>query len=226
MNRDAFLERVRQAVRRGNAFQVATHPVAAGTGYVGAGDDPMARMAAEVAGVGGVPHRALDYSEAASILTELLRAQSPRAALCWEHPVLDRLGLDQILEKLGIERVGHRELAPQTPGEQRAKMLSAEVGISSVEYAIAETGTLAVCARPGQERSASLLPPRYVTVVHRDQILPDLFDLFVRLEAAGLDNLPSNVTLITGPSKTGDIELQLTTGVHGPGEWHVILVER
>ena len=54
--------------------------------------------------------------------------------------------------------------------------------------------------------------------------MPDLFDVFDQLGAAGPENLPSNVAFITGPSKTGDIELRLTTGVHGPGTWHVILL--
>ena len=70
----------------------------------------------------------------------------------------------------------------------------------------------------------SLLPPMHIAVVERRQIVPDLFDAFQFLAAGGLDNLPSNITWITGPSKTGDIELQLTTGVHGPGKWRVIIV--
>ena len=106
--------------------------------------------------------------------------------------------------------------------------------------AIAETGTLMVCSRPGQERVASLLPPYHVAIVERRQIVPDLIDAFAMLQQeqmtdvqvpmtneirnpqSAIRNLPSNVTLITGPSKTGDIELQLTTGVHGPGKWRVI----
>jgi L-lactate dehydrogenase complex protein LldG len=103
-------------------------------------------------------------------------------------------------------------------------MFAAEIGITSCTHAVAETGTLAMCSGPGSERLASLLPPVHIAVVHREQILPDLFDLFARLEADGLQNLSSNVSLITGPSKTGDLELRLTTGVHGPGKWHVILI--
>ena len=102
-----------------------------------------------------------------------------------------------------------------------AGMLAAGIGISSVDYAIAETGTLAVCAKPGQERVASLLPPVHAAIVAEEQIVADLFDVFAQLDPA---DMPSNLALITGPSKTGDIELQLTTGVHGPGEWHVIVV--
>ena len=81
-----------------------------------------------------------------------------------------------------------------------------------------------MASAPGSERLASLLPPVHVAVIEAAQILPDLFDLFARLQISGHPEMPSNLTLITGPSKTGDIELRLTTGVHGPGEWHVIII--
>jgi L-lactate dehydrogenase complex protein LldG len=108
-------------------------------------------------------------------------------------------------------------------------MLGCDIGLTSCDCAIAETGTLMVCSRPGQERVASLLPPYYVTIVERQQIVADLIDAFRALEGSVFrvqgSGLPSNVTFITGPSKTGDIELQLTTGVHGPGRWRVIIVK-
>jgi len=88
--------------------------------------------------------------------------------------------------------------------------------------AIAETGTLMMCSGAGHERVASLLPPMHIAIVERQQIVPDLIDAMATLKSA---SLPSNVTLITGPSKTGDIELQLTTGVHGPGKWRVIVIQ-
>jgi L-lactate utilization protein LutC len=72
-----------------------------------------------------------------------------------------------------------------------------------------------------------LLPPIHLAVVDATCVLPDLLDLPARLaehSAAGV--LPRNVALVTGPSKTGDIELKLTTGVHGPGEVHVLIWER
>jgi L-lactate utilization protein LutC len=70
----------------------------------------------------------------------------------------------------------------------------------------------------------SLLPPTFLAIIEPAQIVPDLFDLFTVLEAQKND-LPSNVALVTGPSKTGDIELKLTTGVHGPGDVHVLVIE-
>ncbi|MCI0357523.1 MAG: lactate utilization protein, partial [Planctomycetaceae bacterium] len=151
-----------------------------------------------------------------------------KSALVWQHELLVRFGLADFLKARGIAQHDYVSLALLSPGEQRQIMLACDIGITSCDCAVAETGTLMMCSRPGQERVASLLPPYYVTIVERRQILPDLFDAIAQIEASGPEAqgsaMPSNVTFITGPSKTGDIELQLTTGVHGPGRWRVIIV--
>jgi L-lactate dehydrogenase complex protein LldG len=138
--------------------------------------------------------------------------------------VLDRLGLPELLSSRGIERWTHARLVPLPHDEQRSRMFAADIGISGVTWAVAETGSIAMASGPGTERLASLLPPVHVAIVERHQLLPDLFDLFQKYDAKGGGTMPSNLTMITGPSKTGDIELRLTTGVHGPGVWHVIVV--
>jgi L-lactate dehydrogenase complex protein LldG len=165
-----------------------------------------------------------DVPAAREKLKELITAHAARWALCWEHPLLDRLGLAELLASLGVERIMHSSLNQLTPQQQRERALAADIGITSTTFAIAETGTLAVASGPGTERMASLLPPVHVAIVEASQVLPDLFDLFARLERDGLGQIASNLALITGPSKTGDIELRLTTGVHGPGVWHVIII--
>jgi L-lactate dehydrogenase complex protein LldG len=118
-------------------------------------------------------------------------------------------------------------LEQEHPTPRKSRTFSAGLGITSVDWAVAETGSLAVCARPGgRGRSVSLLPPVHIALLTPDQIVPDLFDLYQKLEQERQrSDLPSNVTLITGPSKTGDIQLKLTTGVHGPGEVHALVVE-
>ncbi len=223
MNRDDFFQRVRQATRQGLAHCSHTRQIAPEVGYVGAGDDPPARMAAEVEAVGGKAFLAPTLDAAADKLRELLNELQPRSVLCWQHALLERLKVGEMLAALGAEAVTHAELSALPAAEQRARALRADVGISSVTYAIAELGAVAVAAQPGQERMVSLLPGVYITVLDASQILPDLFDLFDRFGTAGGETLPSNLALINGPSKTGDIELELTTGVHGPGVWHVII---
>jgi L-lactate utilization protein LutC len=130
--------------------------------------------------------------------------------------------LRELLAASGVTIHDYDALAGLPPAEQRRLLLACDVGITSCDYAIAETGTLMMCSRPGHERVASLLPPMHIAIVEKQQIVPDLIDAIAMLKSP---SLPSNVTFITGPSKTGDIELQLTTGVHGPGKWRVIVVQ-
>jgi L-lactate dehydrogenase complex protein LldG len=227
MTRENFLGRVRQAAAAGRAYRVHLRedlPERVGLG--GVGPDLVARMVEELRAVGGCPWVVPDHQAARQKLKQLFEQFAPRTALCWKHPVLDRLQLADFLVAEGIARLTHDTLAPLPEAEQRAQMLAADIGISSASWAIAEMGSLAMASQPGQERLASLLPPVHVAIIEAQQILPDLFDLFDLFQASGPENIATNVVLITGPSKTGDLELKLTTGVHGPGEWHVIVVEK
>jgi L-lactate utilization protein LutC len=224
MAREAFLQRVRNAAAAGRAYRVHPGNFPSDAGYQGAGNDTIARFAAEATAVGGQVHVVADHAAASAKLAEIIDGVAPQSALCWQHPALDRIGLGALLAARGIERMTHDTLAPLPVAERRTRMLAADIGISGVTWAVAETGTIALCSGPGTERLASLLPPVHVAIVEREQLLPDLFDLFAKFDPAASGTLPSNLALITGPSKTGDIELRLTTGVHGPGEWHVIVI--
>lgn len=220
MNRDQFLQRVREAARRGNAHRVHVPELPEKVGYVGTNGDKCEKFAAEVSAVGGVASVVDNWNDARRQLRELVAEHHCRSALCWQHSVLDQLQLDQLLTESDVERLDHKILASLDPDTRQKRAMDADIGITSADFAIAETGTLVVCAKPGQERICSLLPPVHVAIITAEQIVPDLLDVLPRLPQP----LCSNTVLITGPSKTGDIELQLTTGVHGPGKWHVLVV--
>jgi L-lactate utilization protein LutC len=216
--RDAFLQRVRQAVAEGNrAGGAAPIPERGGAGYQGAGPDPAARFCDELSAAGGTLHVVADHAAAAARVLELVAAKAARRTLVGRGAVIDRLGLPGRLLTAGVE-VAVADALPL--GGERDTLFAADIGISGVDYLIAETGSIAILARPEEPRSLSLLPPVHVAVAARAQLLPDLFDLFAALSA-----MPSCLSLITGPSKTGDIELRLVTGVHGPGEVHVVLID-
>jgi L-lactate utilization protein LutC len=154
-----------------------------------------------------------------ALVVDLVRQRSARRVLLAGGAFLDSLGLPEHLKAAGL-RV---DVAAELPaGQVREAFFAAEVGITGIDWLVAETGTAALVSRPDQPRSASLLPPIHIIVADRSQVVPDLFDLFAGL--AGTE-LPSCLSLITGPSKTGDIELRLVTGVHGPGEVHLVLVQ-
>jgi L-lactate utilization protein LutC len=181
-------------------------------------------FAAEVVAVGGEAFVVDDLEQAREVVRRLCREAQAKTALCWQHELLDRIHLSDILAEESIEPIDRDSLPSGASMVQRQQILAADIGITSCDWAIAETGSLLMCARPGQERVASLLPPVHVAVVERSQILPDLYDAIAKLQALGVAVLPGSAVFITGPSKTGDMELELTTGVHGPGRWCVVVV--
>ncbi len=224
MGRDAFLTRVKQAAEQGRAYRIEHQELPPGVGYVGAAGDLCEHLASEINLVGGLATIVDSIDQARGVLSGYLQEMEAESALCWQHPLLDRLGLQSFLQERGVTRIDFDQTATLEHSQRRLMQLACDIGITSVDLAIAETGTLLMRACSGHERVASLLPPMHVAIVERSQIVPDLFDAMNFLHEQGLPNLPSNITLITGPSKTGDIELQLTTGVHGPGKWRVIII--
>jgi L-lactate utilization protein LutC len=96
----------------------------------------------------------------------------------------------------------------------------AEAELSPAVYGLADTGSVVLSASPDEPRARSLLPPVHIAVLGEDRILSGLAELFA---AVGAD-LPSALAIVTGPSRSGDIEQTLAVGVHGPGEVHVVLV--
>ncbi|TFH29164.1 MAG: hypothetical protein E4G97_07670 [Deltaproteobacteria bacterium] len=97
---------------------------------------------------------------------------------------------------------------------------AATVAVEEVFGAIAETGTLVCSSEGGRAVQAGLLPAHHVAIVRRDRIFDTLDDFFAALSGAP----PTNLTLVTGPSRTADIELTLAIGVHGPEKLDIILV--
>jgi L-lactate dehydrogenase complex protein LldG len=104
----------------------------------------------------------------------------------------------------------HRREAPQIEG----------AGVSEALYGLADTGSVVLAASPAEPRARSLLPAVHVSLLREHRILAGLDELF----AAVGGELPSALAIVTGPSRSADIEQRLTVGVHGPGEVHVVLL--
>jgi L-lactate dehydrogenase complex protein LldG len=218
--RDAFLKRVRQALAAGRrAGQAPTMMPRGSIGYEGAGADVVARFCTELTAARGQAHVVADRSAAIVRVVELARAVEARHILLGRGAFLDTLNLAEPLRSLGDVCLADEVC----PDDDSKPLFAADLAVSGVEYLIAETGSLVVRAGPREPRSLTLLPPVHIAVAARSQLLPDLFDLFEPGQVSR-ESFPSCLTLITGPSKTGDIELRLVTGVHGPGTVHVVLV--
>ena len=131
--------------------------------------------------------------------------RNPRAGVCWPE-----FGwLDWSRANLAIESrptVGH-DL----------------VGVTGCYCAIAETGTLVFVTGADSPSATFLLPETHVAIVRVDQIVPGMEEAFARVRAEQ-GALPRAINLVSGPSRTGDIEQTIVLGAHGPRRLHVVLV--
>jgi L-lactate dehydrogenase complex protein LldG len=97
-----------------------------------------------------------------------------------------------------------------------------DAGVTDVTYAVAETGSLVIRGSPEHGRAVSLVPKFHVAVIEQKNFVPDLVDLF---ETLSKDADRGSYTMITGPSKTSDIEMTLVVGVHGPYRVHLFILK-
>jgi L-lactate dehydrogenase complex protein LldG len=139
-------------------------------------------------------------------MAAFLRERKCQKVMLSDTPLLTKLRAGEHLCAAGLSARRWGEMTADDAYEFDA-------GVTDVDYAVAETGTLVVRHTPAHGRLLSLVPFVHVAVVEPKQIVPDLIDLF---EVLNRDGTGSGVTLISGPSKTADIEMNTVTGVHGP----------
>ena len=165
---------------------------------------------------------ALDY------IRELASARGCTSVVRSDQDVFRTVPVDGTLQGLGVRVTVMARSSGVSSEEQRTRAAEADMGITGADYAIAETGSVALLARPGTSRLVSLVPPIHVALVLPGQIIEDLDDLLVLRRSAyysdGMD-MGRYLNLITGPSRTADIEQKLVVGAHGPKEAHLVLVE-
>lgn len=99
-----------------------------------------------------------------------------------------------------------------------------DVGITTCDALVAQTGTLVVTSLSSGGRALSVLPPHHLVIARRDQLVADLPAAFEAIQAKYAPDYPSMISLVTGPSRTGDIERILVLGAHGPKKLTVVMV--
>lgn len=213
-SRESILDSLRRAVGQGVCN---TAPADPGAPAHGPDDWALLRERAELRGARYVGVDSLEA--AAEALGGLLDEYGVRAAMAWEHPDLEALGLARVLEGRGV-----RVVPVDAPLDERA---ATDMGITAAQAVIPEAGAVVVVAGGPTPRQTSLLPPVHVALVLPGRAVPTIPDLppFVR-SLFGTDGLPpSALHLITGPSSTADIEKTVVKGVHGPTVCVILAVE-
>ncbi|HEY65083.1 MAG TPA: LUD domain-containing protein [Caldilineae bacterium] len=229
--RRTILHRVSQALQerppRPEPYRPpAGHPPV--TQIVGGREAWLERFGQELTRLGGDWDYAESIAAARLRLLSRLQEQGVRRILAWDPDRWPLPGLYEALTTIGIEI-----LAPDLRAGDREEMLQQaaglDIGLTGAEAAIANTGTLILRSGPGFSRLASLITPWHLALVPMSRLYPNLEAWLADLRATGWDREyfmgTSKVIFISGPSRTADIEMTLTLGVHGPRHVEVLFFE-
>jgi len=172
-----------------------------------------------------------DRTAVAAAIGKLVAAKQPewggdKSLVAWKHPLIDSLGLPEVLSEQSIP-VHVTDLGRVDRVQLRQQAIDSFIGVTAVDYCVADTATLVIKTRPGEPRSVSLVPSIHVAVVTLRQLVRDLGELYAILSGDPTENeegLTRCMTMISGPSKTADIELVMVHGAHGPRELFIYVI--
>jgi L-lactate dehydrogenase complex protein LldG len=211
MTRDHILHRIRTALGRsaGQAASADAPPVRLVVPDVDRGARILS-FTERLEALGGQVQRAATTEEARTLVAASIEGKSSVAS---NTPFLVECG---IADLAGVET----GITDRQRLQERCAAVG--VGITSADYALADTGSLVMLSSAREARLVSLLPPAHIAVVPVERLLTGLDELFTVLPRPAEQT--SSMVLITGPSRTADIEQILVKGAHGPGQVLVILV--
>ena len=165
--------------------------------------------------VSGEVFRVPDAAEARETLIRLMDGVGAKKAVVVESPLQEAAGITEALRSLGVT-------VYTEPADIAAHAETADIGISGVEFGIAETGSVFQDGGAIATRLVTILPPLHVVFMPSANIVPRITEAF-DIISQSFDR--GYVGFITGPSRTADIERVLTIGVHGPSRFAIIAVD-
>lgn len=186
-------------------------------------DDVESDFRAAAVAAGASVHSATDEAEARALVARLVEEAGARNFLSWDGAEIPVPGLLESLESAGFARMDSD--VPGEPEGRRERQLGyfdCAVGITGADAGLAATGSLVLGSGPGRPRMASLIPTVHIALLRPGDIRPSLRDWLAEKPTDAAD--VANLTVITGPSRTADIEMVITHGVHGPRHLQIVLV--
>ena len=181
-----------------------------------------------------------DEDSVTAAITDLIKQKDPewgdqKSVVVWQHPLIERLNLPDVLAAENVPVHVTNLDDPKTEGltkpemrnRLRQQVIDAYIGITSADFCMADTASLVMRTRPGQARSASLVPSIHIGVIYLNQIIWDLKELYALLSfdpEVSKEGLTNCMTFISGPSKTADVEATMVHGAHGPREVYVYVI--
>lgn len=171
----------------------------------------LAQLLIEAGKLGVKTRRVTSQDDLRVALEELVRAEGVSQAVVWDTPDLRAMCVPSTLAELGVELV--------PVGADKRAIAACELGVTQVDAALPETGTLVLTSAPDKPRMASLVPRVHLAILRPSALRADLSEVFAEVKQRGY------YVFVTGPSRTADIELTLTIGVHGPAALYLWVID-
>ncbi|WP_100330301.1 LutC/YkgG family protein [Bacillus xiapuensis] len=220
MNKADFLQNIRTRLGRSESDAIAPYPKGIPEGSCDSADSPdeWLRMYKEnLEAVHGEVFTAKQAHEVQHFLKMIIERHGAQSLIRWDDEELAKLNIDEAAAQTKTKMYIWNGQAAKEANIAIAK--HADIGITSADFAIADTGTAVLIYNEKKGRSVSLLPPVHVIIFKQEQLVFRMGDIFPRLREKDF----STLHFLTGPSKSADIELQMTTGVHGPKHVYAIV---
>jgi L-lactate dehydrogenase complex protein LldG len=179
-------------------------------------------FARELEEVGGKFLGILTPAEVTNRIVTLAGELGAKTVAIGQGVVSDMDAIGEALERADFRLVRTVPVADTERAAMRARVADAELGVAEADFAIASTGTLAVVSTANRPSSLTLLPPASLVIVQIDRVMANLAAVLAEMGADGV--AANRLTLITGPSRTADIEKRIVLGVHGPKSLHALVV--
>lgn len=184
--------------------------------------DLAAHFSKRLTSVDGVAHGPLPSGAVSDLVSSIFFEYGAREYLGWDDVGVS--GMHQRLKAGGLIRIdGHMPEHGERRSQHLSRYRNLVAGLTGADAGLVETGSIVLRAGPGKPRMASLIPLVHVAVLSIHRLSRSLCH-YAADHPAAIEGT-SNLVIITGPSRTGDIEQQLNLGVHGPKHLHVILVD-
>jgi len=192
----------------------------------------VARFRAELTAVVGHVYRLMSddgrlAEELAGVIAEICHSHNLTKLALSGSSLLSQGDLAQQLEARRLSVFAPDERESANHGDLCARLADCGGGVTTVDYAIAETGTLVLSSDERNALLVSLLPAVHIAILRTTQIKASLAEVIELLGNEGMRaaNSYRSANFITGPSRTSDVELTLSIGVHGPKELYVIIID-
>jgi L-lactate dehydrogenase complex protein LldG len=220
---ESFMNNIADRMKRPRVMEKPNHPFKGAPGFWGdfqwGVEERVAQFTESFRSVGGHVEHMEKLTEVKSFIVDKAQELGAKYVLMNNEPELTAFELDEVLTD------AHVSVWNNDPSENwKARSAEADFGVVMADYAVAHSGSVVVLSNKDKGRSVSLLPTILYVIIPIERLKTRLGEVLINFDQAGRESLPAGIHFISGPSRSADIENDLTIGVHGPGVVYALIV--